>query len=138
MRNKREYDICKHLAYCMRVQYPNLLFHYDLAGLNLSMAQAGMMKALQKQKGFPDLQILETRGGFAGCFLEIKREGTKIFKRDGVTPVNEHIAEQVEMIKLLNRNHYYAKFSIGLDEALKDIGYYMNMTKQYILSNGEI
>jgi hypothetical protein len=88
MRNNREYQICKNIAIYMRQQYPDVIFHFDLAGLNLSKAQAGMMKAIQGGRGWPDLFIAEIRTIFReedelpfgtqyhGLFIEVKKEGT--------------------------------------------------------------
>jgi len=126
MRNNREYQICKDIAQYLRLQYPNVIYHFDLAGLNLSRAQAGMMKSIQGGRGWPDLFIANQsfQGEYKGLFLEIKTEETKIYKLNGMisTP---HIAEQMEMIKLLFRKGYKAMFAIGFDEAKKQIDGYL-------------
>jgi hypothetical protein len=123
MRNNREYIICKDIALYMRLQYPNVLYHFDMAGLNLSIAQAGMNKAIQCKRGWPDFflagvarqkvygEIVE----YLGLFIEIKAEGTKLYKKDGKTYVTEHIKEQHDTLTELNSLGYRAYFGIGFD-----------------------
>ena len=119
MRSNREYQICKDIALYMKLQYPNVLYHFDLAGLNLSIAQAGMSKAIQKGRGWPDLFIAEPNENYYGLFIEIKKEGFKTIKKDG-TYVTPHIEEQVDMLQRLRGKGYITSFGIGFDEC-KDI-----------------
>ena len=93
MRNNREYQICKNIATYMRLQYPAVIFHFDLAGLNLSRAQAGMMKMIQGGRGWPDLFIAEPRGVYHGLFIEIKPEDTKLYNKASM-PRTPHLNEQ--------------------------------------------
>lgn len=60
MRNE-EYQIYKQIATYMRYQYPKVAYRFDQAGLNLSKAQAGMNKAIQDSRGWPDLFIAEPK-----------------------------------------------------------------------------
>lgn len=131
MRNNREYVICQHATNFMRMQYPHTIWRWDMAGLNLSKAQAGMNKAIQCGRGWCDLFIAEPRGIFSGAFFEVKKEGTNLKKKDGLWAI-DHIGEQAQMIEALTRNGYKAKFSIGLDELIIDINYYKSLplTKQ--------
>jgi hypothetical protein len=117
MRNNREYQICKDIAIYLRLQYPKVLFHFDLAGLNLSRAQAGMTKGIQGEKGWPDLFIAQCsfQGEYLGLFIEVKKEGTSLFKLNGehATP---HIAEQSKVLEMLFKRGYKAMFGVGFDE----------------------
>lgn len=128
MRNNREYQICKDLAIYLRLQYPNVIFHFDLAGLNLSRAQAGMMKAIQGGRGWPDLFIAQPgeRFKYHGLFLEIKPEGTRLTKKS-YEPATPHIGEQLEMIMALEERGYQAHFVCGFDEAKEVIDAYMKL-----------
>jgi len=116
MRNNEEYKLCKNLALYMKLQYPKVFYHFDAAGLNLSKAQAGMQKAIQKGRGFPDLFIAEPRGEFHGLFIELKKEGEVLYKRNGEA-VTEHVQEQINCINLLRAKGYCAGFAIGFNEA---------------------
>jgi hypothetical protein len=125
-RNNKEYIVCKQIATYLRLQFPKVIFHFDLAGLNLSRAQASMMKGIQGKRGWPDLFIAQRsfQGEYLGLFIEIKPEGTRLLKLNGdfSTP---HIQEQNEMIHVLQKNGYYACFAIGFDNCIKIIDEYL-------------
>lgn len=134
MKSNEEYQVCKQIAIYLRYQYPDIIYHFDLAGLNLSRAQAGMMKAIQGKRGWADLTIAEPKPlsphhggfGFCGLFLEVKKEGTKIFLKDGKTLVaDEHIREQHEMLAALRKRGYYAEFGIGFEHCKQQISNYL-------------
>lgn len=116
----------EHQAVCnyIRYQYPDVLFNTDLSGIKMSMGQAMQIKPLRSGKGFPDIMIFEPRAGKHGLFIELKREGEKLFKKDGKLK-SEHLEEQAAMIANLNERGYYATFCIGLDEAKSVIDWYL-------------
>jgi hypothetical protein len=133
MRNNREYQICKDIAIYLRLQYPTVIFHFDLAGLNLSRAQAGMMKAIQGGRGWPDLfiaepKIMEYDDGskeiIKGLFIEIKKEGTLIWTAKG-NPSTPHIKEQIDCLNLLCEKGYLADFGVGFDDCKNFIDSYL-------------
>jgi hypothetical protein len=124
-RNNREYQICRDLALYMKLQYPKVLYHFDLTGLNLSIAQAGMSKAIQRGKGWPDLFIAEPRGIFHGMFIEIKAEDTKLYNK-ATLPRTPHLQEQENCLFALEDNEYVAKFGVGFDECKFLIDEYLN------------
>ena len=124
MRNNEEYQLYKDIALYMKYQYPNVLYRFDMAGLNLSKAQAGMNKAIQQRRGWSDLFIAEPRGEFHGLFVELKKEGESLTKKNG-EPVTDHVQEQINCLNLLRCKGYYAEFAIGWDEAKKVIDWYL-------------
>ena len=125
-RGDREYQICKVVAQYMRLQYPKIPFRFDQAGYKLSIAQAGKNKAIQYCKGWPDLFIAEKRGDFFnGCFIEVKKEGTRLFKRNG-EPADIHIAEQRDCLDKLTKQGYFSCFGVGLDNCIEIIDKYLN------------
>jgi len=127
MRSQKEYIVCKQVAAYLRAQYPSVIFHFDLAGLNLSRAQAGMMKAIQGGRGWPDLFIAErdSKGLYLGLFIEIKPENAKLMKTYSTQFTSEHIAEQFECLAILKRKGFQACFVIGFDEAKYIIDKYL-------------
>jgi hypothetical protein len=125
MRNNREYQICKDIAVYLRLQYPNIIFHFDLAGLNLSRAQAGMMKGIQGGRGWPDLFIVKENIPYRGLFIEIKAEGTKLYKKDRITSINNHISEQRDCMSKLIMEGYDCYFGIGFDNCKYIIDNYL-------------
>lgn len=121
----KEYDVYKALATYLRVQYPNALFHFDMAGVATSFAAGAMNKAIQKRRGFPDFQLLEPRHGYVGLILEIKRNGERLKKKDGAW-ADQHVAEQAEWLDDLCGRRYYACFAIGFDECKQIIDKYLS------------
>ena len=62
---------------------------------------------------------------YYGLFIELKKEGTRIFKKDGRLVADEHIREQFDMLHDLRARGYAAEFACGFDEAKKLIDDYM-------------
>lgn len=140
----KEHDIYILIADYLRYQYPHAIYRFDLAAdLKLTMGQASKHKRLQRYRGYPDLFIAEPRmkkldmakdspfdksvGHFvlAGLYLEIKKPGTRIFKKDGTLVSDAHIREQFDMLEELRRRGYAAEFACGFDEAKKLIDRYL-------------
>jgi len=124
MHKSKEYTVCRQISDFLRYQYPNVIWRFDMSGLNLSKAQAGMNKAIQKLRGYPDLFIIEPRNGYHGLFLEIKQEGTRLTKMNG-DPVSEHIYEQTECMSMLEEKGFKAEFACGFDHAIDLIRSYL-------------
>ena|SRR6056297_192627 len=117
-------QICQYV----KVQYPNVLFNTDLSGIKLPMGLAVKVSKLRSSRAFPDLVFYEPRkiNGkmYYGLFIELKKDGVKIFKRNGAVVANGHIKEQIKMITKLSEKGYYACFAIGFDECKNIIDMY--------------
>lgn len=126
-RENKEYAVCKAIATYLRLQHPHALFHFDLAGLNLSKAQAGMTKALNG-RGWPDLIICEPSktGKYKALFIEVKADGIKLFNKSGELKT-DHLVRQTDMKLRLESRGYYADFGVGLDACIKLIENYFNI-----------
>ena len=136
----RETDLQAQVADYIRLQYPDVIFHSDFgSGIKLTMGQAIKQKRLNGgRRSWPDMFIAEPKTvripkeGIMGCdyrlfglFIELKREGTRIFKKDGKLVADEHIREQFDMLHDLRARGYAAEFACGFDEAKKLIDDYM-------------
>jgi hypothetical protein len=122
----REHDIYVLIADYLRYQYPQVIYRFDLAAdLKLTIGQASKHKRLQRYRGYPDLFIAEPKGKNGGLYLEIKKAGTKIFKKDGALVADKHIREQFDMLHDLRRKGYAAEFGIGFDATKELIDDYM-------------
>lgn len=121
----------KQLVVWLKHTYPNLMFNTDMSGIKLSMGQAIKCASLRSHRAMPDLQIMEARGGYFGLFIELKRSGEKLLKKDGETFISEHIKEQVEVQNKLNRLGYSSYICIGFEQAKNTIIDYMgkNLTR---------
>ncbi len=121
-------EYTEHLQVCNHIStyYPSILFTTDLSGVKLNMGTAIKIKNLKSCRGFPDIFILQPNQNFKGLFIELKKSGEKIFKKDGSFK-SEHLQEQSEVIKKLNNLGYLATFCIGFDSAIEVINNYLNM-----------
>ena len=124
MRANKEYQLYKDVAAYLRLQYPKVMYHFDLTGVNLSKAQAGMTKAIQHSSGYPDLFIAVPRNGYHGLFIELKAEGTRIFKADG-SPATDHITQQIDRLNDLTDRGYDCYIIAGFDSVKKVIDQYL-------------
>jgi hypothetical protein len=117
-----------HRAVCdyLRFQYPKILFNSDMSGIRLTMGQAVQAKSLRSNSGFPDIIIYEPRGSYYGLFIELKRAGERIFKKDD-SPATPHIEEQMLCMEKLKERGYHADFAIGFDDAKKLIDGYLKL-----------
>jgi len=60
----------------------------------------------------------------SGLFLELKRAGARLKKRDG-SWVNQHVAEQAAVLDNLCEQGYIAQFAVGYEEAVQLIESYL-------------
>ncbi|MBB1531383.1 hypothetical protein HG463_001760, partial [Candidatus Saccharibacteria bacterium] len=128
-----EHNLYEQIARYLQLQYPNIIYRFDIAAdLKLTMGQAVKLKRLHPKRGYPDLFIAKTKeikvktvlgSGYSlveikplgGLYIEIKKDGEKLTKKDGSwrTP---HIAEQAEALEKLRARGYKAEFGVGFSE----------------------
>ena len=122
----KEHDLYAMLADYLRYNYKNIIWRFDLAAdLKLTIGQARKHKRLQQHRGYPDLFIAEPRGKYHGAYIELKKAGTRIFKKDGTLVADEHIREQFDVLEQLRKRGYMAEFACGFDEAKEIIDNYL-------------
>ena len=116
-----------HRAVCdyIRCQYKDCLFNSDLSGVRVTPGLGGQLPSLRSRNGFPDLVIYEAHNKYHGLFLELKKEGEKLYKKNG-QPASEHIAEQLECLLELRMRGYKAEAAVGFSEAKSLIDDYLN------------
>lgn len=118
---KLQDQICRYL----KLQYPNCLYRIDFgAGAVLTGIQAAQQARQQKSRGWPDLFIYEPRKGFAGLFIELKREDETIFNKAGLFK-SEHIHQQNEVHMMLRDRGFTGGFAKGFDQARSLIDGYL-------------
>ena len=130
-----ELELQAQVADYLRLQYPHVLFHSDFgSGIKLTPGQAMRQKRLQGgRRSWPDMFIAkptcyENCGADIwthGLFIELKRQGTKIYRKDGRLVSDAHIREQFDMLEQLRQRGYMAEFACGFDEAKKIIDEYL-------------
>lgn len=121
-----ESDLQVQVAYYLRLQYPDVIFHSDYgSGVRLTRYQANVQR---KQNGgrraYPDMFIAKMMHGKGGLFIELKKEDTRLKKQDG-TWAGAHLAEQAEMLEKLRGEGYEATFAVGFDKTKEIIDNYL-------------
>ena len=111
----------------MKRHYPNVIYRFDVeAGLHARIRgeKSKPMVTLLKQlvgrlkwsygheKGYPDLFIAHPANGRGGLYLELKREGARIHKKNGDF-VSEHVERQALYLERLRDAGYGAFFAVG-------------------------
>lgn len=138
-----ESDLQIQVADYLRLQYPDVMFHSDFgSGIKLTPGQAAKQKRQNGgRRAWPDMfiahaqrQLLEVKGNgvlekaenrcLGGLFLELKKEGTRLRKKNGEW-ATEHIAKQAEVLQKLRERGYWAEFAVGFDEAKTIIDEYL-------------
>jgi hypothetical protein len=61
---------------------------------------------------------------YAGLMIELKKEGTRIYKKDG-SFASGHIEEQAKMLALLGAKGYKAVFGVGFENTKEIIDNYL-------------
>ncbi|QOH56206.1 PDDEXK family nuclease [Rhodococcus rhodochrous] len=133
MRSNEENDIYRLIAQHLRINHQSVVFHFDTSGVNnTSRYSRSLYKSLNGDPGWPDLQICARShpdfGDYMGLFIEVKKAGTRIRKRDGSLVADQHIRDQAEMIKRLNAAGYYAAFGISYESCKRLIDEYLTGT----------
>lgn len=129
----KESDLQVQVADYLRLRYPDVQFHSDFgSGIKLTQGQAMKQKRQNGgRRGWPDLFIADPMNGLHGLFIELKKAGTRLKKKDG-TWASSHLEEQNEVLNALQKKGYAAYFAVGFEEAKDIIDDYLGGT------NGEV
>lgn len=150
-KKKLEENLQVRICNYIRRTYPRVIFCSDYAaGLKLTDWQRRQMMIMRSDDGQPDISIDYPSRGYHGLRIELKKEGTVIYKRDGslrkqpytrkykkygklYVKRGDHLLEQSEMLKKYIRQGYMARFAIGYDKAIALIDWYMEKPKNEAL-----
>lgn len=138
---KTEESVQKLICRYVRNNLQHVIFMSDYAaGIRLTQHQAMTRKSMQSESKLPDLffahpaTITDGNGiehHYCGLFLEVKKEGTSIYvtrgPRKGELVADPHIRGQAAVMKRLNKDGYFARFSVGYDQAVKIINWYFGI-----------
>ena len=109
------------LAFCkwLKMQYPQVRFRSDIQSAGkLSPAMQNIKLILDPFRGFPDITIYLKRGEFCGLMIEMKRENSGLYLKDGSLSNSKHVQEQGKMHEFLRDNAWKVEFAEGMDEAI--------------------
>ncbi|MBS4040368.1 MAG: hypothetical protein KGZ81_07175 [Flavobacteriales bacterium] len=149
-KKRTEENIQLRVSNYIRKNYPHVIFVSDYAaGLNLTNGQRMRMMAMRSHDGQPDIMIDAARHGYHGLRIELKKEGTVIYKRNGelrkqpytrkyksggkiFIKKGDHLADQAAMLERYNKEGYLARFAIGYENAIKLIdGYFGTLNQEF-------
>ncbi len=123
---KKEESIQLALCKYVRLKYPEAIFTSESSGIRLTMGQAKKLKSMRSSNGLPDFMLFEPRGTYHGLFLELK--AINPYKKDGMTLKSDpHLKEQLDTLLELSNKGYLAEFAVGLDDAIRQVDYYMDL-----------
>ena len=128
----KESDLQIAVADYLRLKYPNVMFHSDFgSGIKMTKGQAIKQKRQNGgRRGWPDMFIANRRYDLENCverhglFLELKKDATRLHKKDG-SWATDHIAEQAETLQALQDRGYEAYFAVGFENAKRIIDDYL-------------
>jgi hypothetical protein len=109
------------LAFCkwLKMQYPQVRFRSDIQSAGkLSPAMQNIKLILDPFRGFPDITIYLKRGRFCGLMIEMKRENSGLYIKDGSLSNSKHVQEQGKMHEFLRDNGWKVEFAEGMDGAI--------------------
>lgn len=124
-------------------EYPQVILVGDFAaGLDLTDNQRKKMMAMRSEDGQPDISIDFPSRGYHGLRIEIKKEGTHVYRKDGklrkqpykrkywvgtkcFIRTGDHLAEQAATLQKYNDMGYFARFGIGEEKIIQLIDWYM-------------
>lgn len=109
----------------IELNYPNLKYFCDGAGLDLHKNQAIKFYRMRSDRGVNDLFILKPVKPYYGLLIEFKKTGEAILNADGKLKKNKHLEEQSAWLEYHENEGYYTCFSIGYEETCKLIKQYL-------------
>lgn len=113
-----------------KATYPNIPYTIDKVAQSRSKLGGVIHKGAQYRKGNPDIFIQSPQAGFAGCYIEQKKneeifyKGTRILKPGND---NQHIWQSLYHADL-RKQGYWVMFSISLESTKK-------ITERYMAGN---
>ena len=129
-RQSQEESVHVQIAAYIRMQYPDVIFTSESSGIRVPMHLAVMMKKQRSAHKQPDMIILEPKGIYHGLILEIKKDQSEVYLKDGSISKSKHIQDQLKTLCLLTDKGYYAHFACGFDECKHLVDWYMNYENQ--------
>lgn len=138
-KGKKEESIQIAICEYLKLSYPNVIFTCDLAsGMKLPIWIAAKHKKMRSSRGLPDLFIAHQKKTYGnvfservvhtnhGLFLELKKDGSSPFLKDGSLSKDKHVQEQNKILQQLILQGYKAEFAVGYDHAVEIIDEYLS------------
>ena len=125
--NQQEKIIHSQICRYLDAQYPKVMYMSDASGLKMSIGQAVQQKKIRcKKYKILDITIFQTIPMvYSGLVIEVKEDASKVFGAKGQVLKNEHVEKQIESLKYLTQQGYYASFGLGFDHCKAIIDSYI-------------
>lgn len=127
---KPEQDLQIKICDYIREEYPEVIFLSEASGIRVTPGLANLLKRLKCERKLPDMFIAYPNEKFHGFFIELKIEGTTIFKKNGELVADPHIRAQFNTLVDLHKLGYAATFGIGYNHTIKKIDGYLSKMKR--------
>lgn len=124
---KEEERLQSQLATYIKLQYPDVVFTSESSGLRVPTGLAVQMKRQRSNHKLPDMIILQSNEKYKGLMIELKKNRSVIYKKDGTFRKSEHISGQRETLRLLKLQGYMAVFACGFEDAKNVVDYYLSI-----------
>jgi hypothetical protein len=121
--DNEQFKVIKYL----KEKHPQVLFRVSIDGVRLPI---GILMKMKKsgglQRSLPDIEIFYPNKGYHGLFIEMKKTGRKLKKKNGEW-MDYRLEEQAATIEKLNNLGYFATFADGELDAIKIIDNYFDI-----------
>lgn len=127
---KQQSEWSHQLKFCkwLKLQYPDIKFRSDIQSAGkLSGQMQNIKQILDPHKGWPDVAIYLPKGNFIGLHIELKRENSGTFLKDGSLSTQKHVQGQAEMHNFLRSIGYKVEFAEGFEQAKKVFEDYLKL-----------
>ncbi len=101
-------------------------FYCDWAsGAYLTAGQNRARMSMASRNGWVDIFIAEPRNGYHGLYIELKKEGTRVYLKNGLLSSNPQIIKENDFLERQRAKGYKAGFAIGYEHAKRIIDKYL-------------
>jgi hypothetical protein len=147
-RHREEENDTLWLVKYVQSEYPEAIVECDYAAsLNLTNSQRIKLMKTRSEDGMPDVRIYYASRGYHGLVIEMKKEGTVIYKKDGTlrkSPYTrkfirygklfikrgDHNQEQHDTLMKFEKLGYCARYAIGRNHAKELVDRYFDKKQQ--------
>lgn len=118
--NTKRTEWQEQIAFCkwLKLQYPNIRFRSDIQSAGkLSPSMQNIKSIIDPFRGWPDITIYLKNRNFCGLMIELKRENSGLYLKDGTLSTGKHVQEQNEVHDFLRANGWQVVFAEGMADA---------------------
>jgi len=123
LESSHQLEFCKWL----KNQYPEIRFRSDMqAGRKRSYQMQNLTDILDPYSGWPDITIYHRSCNYIGLMIELKRESSGIWLKDGSLSKSKHVQNQDQFHTFLRSLGWSVCFAEGFEEAKRKFEEYIN------------